>query len=368
MQTRMEEHTVMAHAPCGRYLWTKLRDLVATMDAETKLRIKLLPVVPMERDQAASASAGATPAGGSSSQSSSKATSPRALSSSKSSTPRQASKSGTPRSGTSRAGTTPRQGSSAKLGSPRSLLRAAASNAAGQPSRVEITKRPQQTVFKWRTSIHVKLATDLPEELLRHRHDHDFDKYNRSSVFGKAAAPAPACKPFEAQPGGGASEVGHEEQQARPQGTRQQEQEPDQAEQQQQQPGLPSDPPVRSLFPRGKSVAPQGATVRAKAAGAGVGKAAAAPSAKGTRSKCGPPRPGLPSPKHYGQQWFAPPKLWAVCSAARLQDDDSVIQRLEGRNFPIDLDRAVVDAAAAAAGGDVPVLTTKGNSRTPRRR
>lgn len=140
-----------------RYLWAKLRDLVATMDTETKLRIKLLPVTPMDRDVAAAAAAGA---GGSASGGGSGAASSSSLPSSKTSTPRAASSSkvGTPRSVASGPRTvcgTPRslasgQGGS-RLGSPRSLLRAAASNAAlpAQSSRIEINKRPQQVGGVW---------------------------------------------------------------------------------------------------------------------------------------------------------------------------------------------------------------------------
>ncbi|GAB4822169.1 hypothetical protein N2152v2_009215 [Parachlorella kessleri] len=363
--TQNYERFLLASEGKGRYLWNKLRDLVANMDAETKLRIKLLPVVPLDRDLAAEATVG-----GSASQSSSRACTPRLLtgrstSSSKAGTPCQASKAGTPRS-VSRVGSTQQLGSSSsKLGSPRSLLRAAATNAAaGPPVKVELTKRQQTTVFRWRTSMHVKLATDLPQELLRHRHDHDFDKYNASSLLAEELQQ-------KADAGSGSRKRSSEAQPRQQQGSIDAGRQQGQAPGQQQRGASLAESQRRSSDPRRHGVQPRMTAAATHSRAASIAGSRA--SSTNTPTACASPRTGAAhasitaDAKHYGEQWFAPPGLWAVCSAARLQDDDAVIQRLEHRNFPIDIDPAVVSAAAAAAGGNVPVPTTNTNNRSPRR-
>lgn len=156
---------------------------MATMDAETKLRIKLLPIIGDVRVPGPST-------GGSTSLASSTTSSPRTIKScSTSATPRLNSKSGskqsTPRSKSCKNDTLTRVGGS-KLSTPRSLLVAAAQKSAGAPrreERLEIHRRAQQTTFTWRTSNNVKLATYLPEELLRYRHNHEFDKYGYCSIW-----------------------------------------------------------------------------------------------------------------------------------------------------------------------------------------
>lgn len=321
---------------------------MASWDAETKLRIKLLPMAPMERDLPAGAAAnGAAP-------SRSGAQSPSSSSSS-SATPRQPSKAGTPRSVAS---CTPRQAaavpSGSKLGTPRSLLRAAASNAAGGPSRIEITKRPPQTVFKWRTSVNVKLATDLPAELLRYRHNHEFDKYNliataasRSGVTTRwkaAAAVAVLQQHMEEfsqhhSSGSGAGEHRQEAQLS-----------PNETD---------SDGAAASgnTTPRPTLHKQQQQKMAAKKAADGRQHAEVPASAK--------PGPVGAAYKHYGQQWFAPPKLWAACSAVRLQGKDAALDHVEPGMLPL-----VTDAAAmsAAAGNEVPVLLAGGTGGPARSR
>lgn len=177
-----------------------------------------------------------------------------------------------------------------------------------------------QTVFRWRTSLHVRLATDLPAELLRHRHDHEFDKYNESTILkgttsvGAAAARAPAAAassmaaararhPLLAKSavglkgrGLGASTQGGEN---------------------------PAVEPAKTTPAVARTVGSRSSAAAARPA-VPAAAAAAAPSAAAQQQA--PQPPGV---RRYGEQWAVPPRLWGACSANRLQDEDPVIQRIE---------------------------------------